>query len=887
MAKSYNKCNVAELKEFFGRQPTSAEMKHISRVIEREAGRLRVEDPALTREQSYQKAAPIALEIAQREVGEAKRRKALHTTVVNQASRLLKTVWPDMPDQGLRSLLIGTQWARTGSRRSAGAMGETYASRNLASLHKVLEALDPDESRGVMRRFASGALDDDIRRIVDALAQEGKDIDSLTRNKDWDLPERYYSDKAMANDIAIEVYRVSEEVRKRVNAVGGNIQRKRGRISRQSHDVSRLKDARKYVEKHTGKRFPPEATNEDIWVNYMLDNLDLERSFMELDLSADNSIDFVTKGLRQAYREITGLVEKSVDEDLNEGLGVASFAHEQERIFEFYQGVDGEIQYNKIFSGEKIFESLHKELNTLGKKEGLMEVFGPDPHRGLQDIVETAYELADTPEKQIALKKYLGESEVLVNSADTSTPAGRQWSEVTGQNARPIDNLWATIGQSSRFLMNTLFLGRATLASMADVATTASTFRFQGRTIFDSAHASVKSIFDSKLDSESKKSLVNSLLPGIEYYVANNSRGWSDDNLVGNISKLSNLYFRANLLSWWTNNAKKGVAIAQAKYLGEQSQLDWSQLSPEMRRMLPKYGIYNTDWAILQQVDWSKAPTGEKYLSPDALRTIPKDVLPESARKILDSRLRLYYSDMIDSSVVTPDAETRARTTGGANQGTLQGEINRYFFQYKQFPLAIYNRVLRRELYGRGTDERNPLSALASGNGEMQGAMELMMSSTLMGYTAISLKAIAEGKTPPTPTDSNGMKDLIMDSMLQGGALTLFGDIVVGEINRKYPTDAIGILESVAGPVPNFVMKKAKQAGGITYGALTGDMAEPLGQAINHAIQKEIPLANIFYLQWALKYGILNRISEQLAPGYKEKLKQRAEQNGQKQFLPQ
>lgn len=876
MPHVFDHCNTEELAEAFGRLLTSEELHLLSSEIQNTARVRLARELDSTMDDALRNAVPDAIITMQSKLADKKRQAALNLAVVVNAVKNIKKDWSgDFSAEGLKAVMIGSPFRKPGAKLSAFGDQQMAMDRNIGGFNRDLSLQDPD---GKLRsRFVKGGeFDDEIRRAGHAIDDVDGAADTLG---DLD-PDAIALAKTMMRHV--------EMSRQSINRVGGSIPRLPGRVVKQTHDVTKVTHARKALSR-AGVSFSGE-TDRDAWVSYMIENLDFDRSFSQL---ADEPLDgdAIALSLGKSYDSLSrGEHLQSV---VGEGSGKVGFGLEQERIFFFKDGLDGEINYNKIFGNDSLREDFLNEMVLKGKKEGLMRVLGPNAFQNLREITLSVQKMArDNPVSEKRFNKITGGGRFLNPENITSTPMSRWWSEIAGHTAHPVENLLATSGAAIRTLQNLSKLGRATLASIVDVALAGSSFRYQGRSFFDSYADAFETIFESKRSSEYKREVWEALNIGTT--VMNNmgvSRGISDDTPIGLFGRLNNFYFKFNLLSPWTDNMKRGVALSNARYLGIQAQKPWGSLRTEFKEMMGAYGIDEADWNLFSKIDYGNSPDGKAYLSIDSINELPDSAFPKGvnileAREQLERKLRIYFNDQADASVVTPDAETRALTTFGQPGGTYIGEFARFFFQFKTFPVAIYKRVIRREVFGRGTQEQNFFKALTSGNGEFQAMGELLMSSTLMGYAALTLKDLSAGKTPRRPETASQHFHLMLDSMLQGGSLGIYGDILIGDIARENPASR-GILETFGGPTFSFVKDDILgNASVLTYGMMSGDDGEKIATRMWRSIQNNTPFANTFWLKMSLDTMFMNNIGEDLSPGYSDRLKKAAKERGQEYFIP-
>ena len=115
-----------------------------------------------------------------------------------------------------------------------------------------------------------------------------------------------------------------------------------------------------------------------------------------------------------------------------------------------------------------------------------------------------------------------------------------------------------------------------------------------------------------------------------------------------------------------------------------------------------------------------------------------------------------------------------------------------------------------------------------------------------------------------------------MAALMQGGALGIYGDFLVGQSNRF----GGGFLQTAAGPV----LGLADDLSELRARAMRGD--DVASSAFRLGVNNT-PFLNLFYIRTAMDYLLLYRIQEALNPGSIRRMERRVRQeNAQEFFLP-
>jgi hypothetical protein len=236
-------------------------------------------------------------------------------------------------------------------------------------------------------------------------------------------------------------------------------------------------------------------------------------------------------------------------------------------------------------------------------------------------------------------------------------------------------------------------------------------------------------------------------------------------------------------------------------------------------------------------------------------------------REQLESKLRTFFVDRARIAVLHPDAETRAIMQQGTRAGTAFGEAARFIGQFKSFSVSYLQRILGREIYGRGSDSLG--QAMRNGNGEVLGLAMTLLWTTAFGYAAMVAKDSLKGRTPRDPLHYKTW----FAAMTQGGGLGIYGDFLFGESNRF----GGGLWSTVLGPTAS----TANDVYDLYQRVKAGD--DPSAQALRIALSNT-PFMNLFYTRTALDYLVLYQIQEALNPGYLSRLEERVERENAQTF---
>lgn len=232
-------------------------------------------------------------------------------------------------------------------------------------------------------------------------------------------------------------------------------------------------------------------------------------------------------------------------------------------------------------------------------------------------------------------------------------------------------------------------------------------------------------------------------------------------------------------------------------------------------------------------------------------------------RDALELRLRGFFADEMGFGFLEQDLKSRRFMLQGTKAGTVPGEILRFMFQFKGFPVAFTQRVLGRALQGYSPDERL-LQARNLGT--------LMAGLLVMGYVSMTAKDFLRGYTPRDPEKPKTW----LAALFQSGGAGIYGDFLFAQANRF----GNGPLETLVGPTAGTA------ASIINLATRARDGEAKAADAFNIALQNT-PFLSLWYARPALDLLILNSMRESLSPGFIQRQQQRRKEDfGQERIMP-
>lgn len=336
-------------------------------------------------------------------------------------------------------------------------------------------------------------------------------------------------------------------------------------------------------------------------------------------------------------------------------------------------------------------------------------------------------------------------------------------------------------------------------------------------------------------------------------------RWQAEDMLPGKVSALANQFMKYTGIHYVFDNTQAAIREMLAHRLGRSTHLSFDQLDPPQAAMLERYGIGAREWDQLRGVADLPVADGMRFMTPDSAMRI--EGLDDAARWSLADKLASYYNDAAAHGVVTPGVRERAAVLGKERPGTLGGELRRFLFQFKMWPLAAAHQVLGRDIWLSGNNRK-----LVWNLGTM------MALTTAAGYLRMTVNDLALGNEPRNPLDPK----TLLAALAQGGGLGIYGDFLFGEHMRM---DA-GLVGTLGGPVVSDADTLVNLFNQFR-GDATADNPHKRGrfsdlwpQLARFAV-RHVPFANYVYLKGALDYLLWYHLYEAASPGWWERANRR------------
>ena len=727
--------------------------------------------------------------------------------------------------QGAKALLVGIQEYSKIARNSIGAKQDTIEVVELTRLYQAINKLGDD----AWNQFTKGDFDLELKK-----AMKGENVQA-----------------GMVKEIAQILKNSQAEWRQRLNDLGANIGELDDWITKTTHNTEKMGNASK-LSKIVGD-------NRIAWREFIRGRLDLPRTFagvtdpMKIDEILDGIYDSL---MANDHLKHGGTNSIYGSRNIGNRLNASRVLH--------FKDAEARHQYDRMFGEPSLKESVLENLSNSSRNIALMQELGVNPQA--------------TFEKVLALlrKKYKSENPELVRNLNFEN-FKNEFAEIDGSINGVGNTTLAKVGMTVRALQSMGKLGFAAVTSIGDLAQYMSTSNFQGRGFLSGFREAINSLF--KTQDKAAMSVLSVTSNSVAGSFQANKYGASMDTW-GTMGKLQNMFFKYNSLNRWISSLKSGMTVGLAHHYGMLADTKFLDLSARERNLITLYGIDEGKWNMLRSIKTLDVET-RRYLTAEGVNEISDNAIKSYVgRKISQREIRNFKKDLemtwrnvlVDQAMhgtPEPDAAVRAFMNQGQKKGTGAGEGLRFIGQFKSFPMTIWRKIIGREMksYGKEVLEETPFARVT-------GLTSLMLLSTVFGYIAMSAKDILRGRSPRDPEKT----DVLLQSLIQGGGLGIYGDFIVGELQNEYGG---GTFDSLLGPTAGDITKMVSMVKSI----MEGD-ALKTGKKFQQFAEGNIPFLNMYYSKAAYDYIIGYQIKEFLDPGFFARMENKhQEKRGQSYFL--
>lgn len=695
--------------------------------------------------------------------------------------------------------------------------------------------------------YIDGVKRDNVRGLMDLIAA-ADDRQGATIGRQALMVLFDAQNPVMTRDLALEVFakgnagtgnaaakagadawlKITEQMRERFNAGGGDVGRLDYGYLPQAHDQLRVLKA-----------------GQDAWAQGVLPMLDRTRYLKEDGARMSDAE--VLDVLRGAWETISSDGTNKTAPGAFKGQGARANRGSESREIHFKDG-EAYLQYLNQYGTGSMYDAMIGHIGGLSRDIGLVERYGPNPEAQMRVQFDVA-DRADGP-------GLLGKRRVFANQPDA------YWRLLNGTAGSPESARIAMIGQHTRNVETFGKLQGAVLSSVTDLGTYFVTTGFNKLSYWDAFANIGRAMTKDTKDFMNAHGLVaESMISDLNRLAGENvAQSWS--------GRIANATMRLSLMNAWTDTLRRGFQVTHMQGIGRMRSTDWGNLAEYDQWRLSSAGLTADDWAVIQRAQ-PVVHNGSEFVTPDAIYATGDPRAGEVVAKYLG-----MISDESEVAVLNPDLATRAVTTAGASQaGTIPGELWRAVMQFKSFPIAMISRHWMRALETpQGLDGAPVLANRLAYAGAM------LVSLTALGAIAFQAKQVVSGKDPVDMTTPK----FWTKAFAQGGGLGFAGDILLGDTtDDRSPLDSFGKL--ILGPTFGSAADLYELTKGNIDEKLAGKDTHAGAEALRFA-RGHAPLVNLWYAKGALDHAGLHALQENMSPGYLSRIRSKARRDWDQSF---
>jgi hypothetical protein len=774
--------------------------------------------------------------------------------IVRKEIEFIVTNYKGVEQEGLLALLVGSNEIRAGARNSVANMQDTVQANLINSFKQKLR------KSGLERLFTNADLKTQ-KRIATVMEDAGAQLTEAEKRAGIKPPIRETNPEIRKLGILLEEY--SESIRIMLNDRGANIPKLWGWVVKHNHDYFNVRNAAETLGIKL-QDIDADVNLKGTDINYNK-NYKAWKNFVEpyLDQRTFDTVDNREEFLSEVYNSLVGNKIQIADGVNVFGSRNVAKASGGKRVLHFKSAEDW-FTYHEKFGHGNLQETFLSGLMTAGRNIGMIDRLGTNPKKNFESIRESLY------------KSMAGRNREKIANFNSFQ---KYWNVVDG-SLNTVENFTlAKYGAIGRLIGNITKLGGAAISAFTDLGIYGSEMKDQGNKTLLGGISDAFGALAKVKNTQQKKEIVEMLglmLDGTIHDIA--GRNQVGDNLSRGATQVQRTFFKLNLLTWWTNTLKENAMLTMANYYARQKSLPYGKLNKQLQLLFEKYNIDTNKWDVIRKTAMEKADDGMEFINVGLLDKISDadikkitgiDNLSKREAEIEKQKFKYSVSGMMldrtISAVIQPDARVKGIMTQGTLAGTPVGEVFRFVGQFKGFPIAIYNKVIGRDLaYMRA----GPNQDIGRG---AKGIAATIVTSALLGYASMTAKDFLKGRSPRDPSKWN----TVMAALLQGGGLGLYGDVLF-----KEQRDGATIIAGLAGPGVTTV---ADVLLAINYG-IRGEGGKA-GKAAYRAVSSNIPFMNLFYIKTAYDYLIGFNMMETMSPGSLKRVERRMKKDYNQEYL--
>jgi len=634
----------------------------------------------------------------------------------------------------------------------------------------------------------------------------------------WHDSDTIVSGHDLANKLANAVKRNQRLGIMEANTYGAGIHYKEHWMTNQYHNVEEMNaKGGDYWIREVQKHINREATIENIrFFHPEVDRISMKNFDMDVYLAG-------------IFEEVTQSTSK--------GTGILAEQFNLHRILEF-KDERALLDYNAIFGHQNLAHAVFQNLEMFQKYITIGETMGygrvtlkpikypqPEGPKTVREVFNPALETR----KIFHSLKQMGKL-----SPNEYSQLSSVLREIVGDNLVIGSPKMAALIQNFIAWQSMAVLGKAMFSSVSDIGSAAIMLHHQGIGPGQAYYGMILHTlrqFTDKLSEGEKRLVFQALHTGTDGTLMSNVTRYATGMKTGGmLARGANEIFHLSGLNGLTNALRNGFAYMSSNIMANNLSKNWDTLLPRYRELLSeRFDFTKKDWETLQQIGsfnakiWKKdANKLENFITMDHILERGNELKIKGTVK-LANKLDNFFIQEARSAIPEAKIRDRAILFGNHDRGDWIDVTRRLAVMFRS-----YQSQLVRNLWPRIIELGLP-------------SVVHVVPYVGLGYTAITLKALVQGKEPPSFDDP----DLWIEAAIHSGLAPIIGDYIGGEYGRyNHDWD-----ESVLG----FGYNKFKGFGELMIGLWDGDKD---ASDVFRSIRYNAPFANLYFMEAAINYGL-------------------------------
>jgi hypothetical protein len=809
-----------------GRSATTAETRDIENTIRTSMRRLAADDPPgwskLSPNERLQRAAHDASEGIEQEAAKRRQRTALailaHDRMRNYIDAQVAAGHDASGVDALRRMLVG----------------ETDGKNNIASVYNKTNGYNNSWSTFMAKSW--NLLD---KRLFGLLRDPKAEAELLSA---------LYGDKRVSPQFkaaADDFHEAAEMARNQMNAAGGDIGKLDNWGIPQSWSDHLLLKAGKQK-----------------WTDIMLPLLN--RSFyVHEDGSAYSDAEMRTF-LGEAWQTVvTGGANKVLGGE-RIGSGIKANRGSAERQIHL-KDAPSHMTAMRAFSDHSVMQSMLGHLKNMARNTALIEQFGPNADRQFAHFLEqeSARSIVADPENRSSVEK-------------SSRFVERLYNYMAG-NGRPPPTTWHGKAIQGWRNLQTLKLGSVLVTAFTDNAPMAVTAHVNG---IPKTKMFLNELGRLNPLNAKAKQMAQSAGLMTRTYNESISRYGGDVGAHGWTSKVGAAMLKLSGVTRYWEAERFGFSTGMLNQVGYALQHydNLADLDRSDQKFIKSSGMTEDDWKILKLAKLDDYGGNHTLITPESIYQIPEaDIAaavqgdPGVIRNQAAAHLMGFVQSEQDNAILEPDPVTRVKSGADQSLDGMSAFLVSSYRLFKSYPMQML-----RSHWTRAA------GAYETKAGTAGYAAALIASTIVTGAIANSVNDILSGKDPRTLdlSSKEGWKNWAA-ALAKGGGLGIYGDFLINTAEARGNT----LAETLLGPQVADISKllnvgQTLVSASTDPNASTVKKLQPTGVSTVAALKSYVPGSSLWYLKAAFNHLIFNQLSDYLSPGYLDRMKVKARQQG-------